>query len=325
MTYLDILTDICSQVADPELDTFKDRAKDHFDRALTSMIVSGEYVDADIKGYVKLKTDLSFSTNPYDASALKILKIAEVMPNPQVINNYSAYLKGFEELNLISQISKLYPEITEVFIYMVGVDVYVVFRTTPGAESLKETAFATHAQWDVTNDFDDSGGNAAFTWASNVTSTLTQIQANLAVAGVGSKQYKFTYTIAETTPFDGDGVATITTAFALTAKTLSLEPGTHTVYFKSAVAPTDFIISIVSGSDTEGTFSFDDVSLKQMITESNFDASSDELYMKYVEIIDSSTWTDASILTGTPFWFSGNFLRRGIKIAAATLLDEVNL
>ncbi|NHZ84277.1 MAG: hypothetical protein GWP19_00160 [Planctomycetia bacterium] len=143
--------------------------------------------------------------------------------------------------------------------------VIVVDEGTLAAESLSEVDFVTHANWDVTNDFDDTGGNAAFIWSANQTSTLTQIQANLAVAGVGSRWYKFTYTLAVTTAFDGDAAATITTSFALSAVSLEIvTAGTYTIYFKSAVTPTDFVISLVSGTDTEGTISYDDVTLKEI-------------------------------------------------------------
>ena len=189
MTYLQILTDICSRVADPDLDTYKERAKDHFLRALTTMVTSGEYIDSDIRGYIKLKTDLTFSTNPYNASALKILKISEIMPNPQTPNNYSVYYKEFEDLKLVSQVAKLQPEATEVFIFMVGISMYAVYKATG----------------------------------------------------------------------------------------------------------------------------------------SNFVPATATLYMKYVEIIDSSGWVDATVIDGTPYWISTNFIRRGIEIASKTLLDEVNL
>lgn len=325
MTYLEVLTDICSRVADPELDTYKDRAKDHFLRALASMITSGNFTENDIKGYIKLKTDLIFSTNPYDANALNILRIIDVMTDPLIPVDFSVYVKEFTDMKLISYIEELRPQATEVFIYQVGINIYVVYRKIPGAESLDEIDFATHAKWDVTNDFVDSGGNAAYTWSANQTSTLTQTAANQIVPAVANEWYQFTYTIDETTPFDGDGVATITTAYSLVAKTLPLTPGTHTVYFKSAAAPTDFIISIVSGSDTEGQFSFDNVTLKRLVVNSNFNPVSDVLMMKYVEDIDGTGWGDSTDLTVTPIFFTDNFIRRGIDIASKTLLDEVNL
>ena len=188
MTYLEILTDICSRVADPLLDTYKDRAKDHFNRALTNMIVAGEYIDSDIRGYIKLKVNLVFTVNPYDASALRILDVVEIMPTPITATTYSAYYKTFEEMKMVSGISELQPEPTEVFIYMVGISMYAVYSTP-----------------------------------------------------------------------------------------------------------------------------------------SNFTVATDTFYMKYIEIIDSSTWIDATILTGAPYWFSDNFLRRGIEMATKTLLDEVKL
>lgn len=142
--------------------------------------------------------------------------------------------------------------------------VIVVDEGTLAAESLDEVDFATHAKWTANNDLDDTGGNAAFIWSANQTSTLTQIQANLATAGVDAVWYLFTYTVTVTTAFDGDGAGTITTGFASSAVSLDLSAGTHSVYFKSKTTPVDFVISIVSGSDTEGTFEIDDVTLKEI-------------------------------------------------------------
>jgi len=48
MTYLEVLTDICSRVADPDLDSYKERAKDHFLRAIAMKINAGEYTEYDI-------------------------------------------------------------------------------------------------------------------------------------------------------------------------------------------------------------------------------------------------------------------------------------
>ena len=187
MTYLQILTDICSRVGDVYLDRYKERAKDHFLRAIVYMIKAGEYTDNDIKGYVKLKTDLTFTTNPLDISALKILKVDGIMPPPQTPNDFSVYYKEFNDLTLVSQVVELQPLITEVFVYPVGINLYAVFHAT-----------------------------------------------------------------------------------------------------------------------------------------SNFTAGSDALYLKYVEDIDSSAWIDATILTGTPYWFTRSFLRSGISEATRRLLEEVN-
>ena len=124
------------------------------------------------------------------------------------------------------------------------------------AESLDEIDFATHVNWDDAGDMDSENGNAAYTHSGG-TGTLTQVAADQNTAAVGNVWYEFTYTASG---YSGDVAATITTAYALTAETVSLVAGTHTITFKSAAAPTDFVLSYTSGS---GGSTIDNVSLKQ--------------------------------------------------------------
>ena len=141
----------------------------------------------------------------------------------------------------------------------------VADESTLAAETLDEVDFATNASWVDGNDWTYAAGvNVEFVWTAWQTSDLEQLSGDFVTAAVGSRWYVFTYTIAVTTAFDGDGAATITTTFALAAVDLNLTAGTHTVYFKSAAVPGDFVISVVSGSDTEGTFTIDDVTLKEI-------------------------------------------------------------
>lgn len=128
-----------------------------------------------------------------------------------------------------------------------------------GSESLNETTFATHAKWDVTGDGDDTGGNFTHTHATGA-STLTQTNANMAVAGVPRKWYRFDYTISSPS---GDATLAITTAWALQTQTLSTTAGTHTLYFLSNdnAATADFVIS---GTSSSGAITIDDVTLKQV-------------------------------------------------------------
>lgn len=137
-------------------------------------------------------------------------------------------------------------------------DVSIYGESTLGSESLNETAFTTHAKWDVTNGFTDSAGYANYAANASV-STLTQTSANMAVAGVASKWYKFTYTLSNKSY---SPTATITTAFALSAVSLTMTEGTHTLYFESAAVPGDFVIS-VPGQEY-GTFRLDDLTLKEL-------------------------------------------------------------
>lgn len=124
-----------------------------------------------------------------------------------------------------------------------------------GAEALNEGNFATHVKWDVTGDGDDTGGNFAHTHSAGV-STLTQTAANLAVAGIANRWYRFNYTVGGVA---NTVAAAITTAFASTSTSLTLTNGAHTTYFKSAAVPGDFVISCTSGA--AGAFTLDDLSL----------------------------------------------------------------
>ncbi|KKL48121.1 hypothetical protein LCGC14_2328700, partial [marine sediment metagenome] len=123
------------------------------------------------------------------------------------------------------------------------------------AEHLNENDFATHAKWNATNDFDDTGNNATYTWSANQTSSLTQTAANRLKVGTGNRKYKFIYNLTETVAFDGDGAITITsTGFASETITIPLTAGTGLfVELISKVTLGDFVIQIVSGTDTQGT------------------------------------------------------------------------
>lgn len=132
------------------------------------------------------------------------------------------------------------------------------------SESLNETDFATHVKWAVTGDFAFDASSVTFTYASGV-GTLTQAAADLAIAGKGSRWYKFVYTLTGASP--GDLACYITTSFASATQTLLV--GTANVaYFKSAATPTDFVLGC---SGTSGVLTFDDVSLKE-VTGGNINA-----------------------------------------------------
>jgi len=131
-------------------------------------------------------------------------------------------------------------------------------RTATGStEHLAETNFATHAKWDATGDWDDTGGNAAYTHSAG-SGNLTQTNANLANAGSNNTLYIFAYTV--TSP-SGDAAIQITNAFALSAQTLSISAGAQTKMFLSAVSASTADL-VIAGTSTSGGVTIDDVSLK---------------------------------------------------------------
>lgn len=149
-----------------------------------------------------------------------------------------------------------------------------------GSEVLTETNFATHANWDVTGDGDDTGGNFTYTDSTGV-GTLTQQSANFAVAATGNRWYAFTYTVSAST---GDCAANITTAFATSTTALTLTNGTHTTYVHTKATPGDFVISATS---TTGGFTIDDVTLKVL----NTSTSNYTIGVREIALIDTSRIT----------------------------------
>jgi hypothetical protein len=128
-------------------------------------------------------------------------------------------------------------------------------------ESLKNGAdFA--ANWGVTGDFAVGAGVATYTDATHI-GTLTQLAANQNTPAVGSRWYKFQYDVTANT-LAGTPVATITTLYSLAAQPLNLTiAASKVVYFKSAVAPTNFVISITG--TTAGAITFDNFSLTEIL------------------------------------------------------------
>jgi len=136
---------------------------------------------------------------------------------------------------------------------------YFPHDATLGSEVLSETAFATHANWDVTGDFDDSGGNATYTHSTG-SGTLTQESADFATSVTANKFYAFSYDVDT-----ASSVPTVTLKKGLFRKDYTLDvssTGTHTIYVQVAdiVANRNFIIE--AESDGACSFVLDDFTLK---------------------------------------------------------------
>jgi len=193
----------------------------------------------------------------FDASDFIVIgdRIASANWDPE---SYRIYIDS----NATNPATLIYGETDNELIRIHG-DLDVADYADVGSESLDETDFATHAKWDTTGDFDDTGGNATYIHSGGA-GTLTQTSANMLIAGVASELYAFTYTISGYTNADQASLPshTITTAFAASATKIPLSNGTHTVVFRAAAAPGDFVISVTSNNTCD--FTMDDVSLKRI-------------------------------------------------------------
>ena len=125
------------------------------------------------------------------------------------------------------------------------------------SESLTDTGFPNGTNWANVGDFGVPSGTGVYTHSGG-TGTLTQTSGQMAIAGVGSRWYKLTYTVSSQS---GDPACTITSAFPLSAETLTIADGAQTNIFTSAVSPANFVIDCTSSS---GGFTVDDMSLKEV-------------------------------------------------------------
>ena len=126
-------------------------------------------------------------------------------------------------------------------------------------EHLNETDFATHAKWDVTDGFNDGGGDAAYTHNA-AGGTLTQTESNRLISGEPETVYKLRYDV---TALVGSPTCEITTEFADTATDIPITSVANdkVLIFKSAKTLGNFTIN-VSASDVGESFTLDNLRLE---------------------------------------------------------------
>jgi len=153
MTYLEILTDICSRVADPLLDTYKERAKEHFLRAIAMRIEKKEFAEGDIPGFIKLKTNVDFGDagDTEDMNALKVYKIIDFFMPPGTDKDVIIDFQETVQLNRISALETLQPTKYDLFIYRVGNTLYAYTGATPNFTIGADNVYMKYIQ-----DIDDS-------------------------------------------------------------------------------------------------------------------------------------------------------------------------
>jgi hypothetical protein len=131
------------------------------------------------------------------------------------------------------------------------------------AESLTDIAFTDGTDWTGANDFTNPpAGDAEYIYSAG-NGTMTQDNADMAVVGVASRQYRAKYTVAVSVALNPATALTITNAFANTATVLTPTAGTNYTYFTSSsgAAAADFVIDVTGAS--AGSITLDDFSLRR--------------------------------------------------------------
>jgi hypothetical protein len=181
-------------------------------------------------------------------------------------------------------------------------------------EYLNENELTTHAKWDVTNDIDDSGGNATWTWADGDASTLTQSNANMLLQVRDNQVLQLTYEVSFSVPIaGGSGYAYVTVVCDSTAITLTEGSNAVSVVSNGSGSSGDFVINIDPDDNvTAGVFSIDDIYLtgyyESPLTIANGSSVTLTVPENAVEIIVDSYGTDISYEVGSQY-FQMNTLR----------------
>ncbi|MAE81517.1 MAG: hypothetical protein CMB80_02185 [Flammeovirgaceae bacterium] len=124
MRYFDVLTDICAQLNDPDMISLKDRAKDHFLRALAHLVNEGQFTESDISGYYKEGSIILITGQGLQLDSFKILKILSFYIHPTLIPDAGDEVwitpKSIEQMARINSTPALRPTKYDLFICRTG-------------------------------------------------------------------------------------------------------------------------------------------------------------------------------------------------------------
>lgn len=144
-------------------------------------------------------------------------------------------------------------------------------------EHLDQGNFTTVTSWTATNDITIDSLVAKWTWVDSVVSTLTQANADLAIAFEASQSVVLEYTVYDSFAVT-KGDVTFTIGGFCETSSLSLEAGDHTYYITtSASAATDDVVFSIKADPhvRSGIFSIDDVSIYSYPTSTLAQANAD--------------------------------------------------
>ena len=124
MLYFDVLQDICAQLNDPDMVSLKERAKEHFARALSHLINEGHYTESDIPGYYKSVDLTPDIKGEKDISQYKVLKIVNYVYSVGTTSASGAEViispKTLEQLSRMNSTPSLQPSKYDLFIVRQG-------------------------------------------------------------------------------------------------------------------------------------------------------------------------------------------------------------
>lgn len=153
------ITDITSQLGDPDKVQYEERAKDHFINAISELIRADSFTEEDLHGFVKLSTAVTFASGSEDISSLKALKILEMFMKPGLTGNptnVTITMKSDEEMRKINSVSIMQPMKDDLFIHKVGNTLYAyVAATSPNFTTGTDKVYMKYIEYPTRSVIDD--------------------------------------------------------------------------------------------------------------------------------------------------------------------------
>lgn len=157
--YSSVLTDICTQLADPDKTTYEERAKDHFLRAISYFITAGEFNEGDIFGYEKVDKTQAFVANECDIEALDVLYIKDITPPLTTLlaanARYSINLVDYKTAQEIVINPESHPSDEDVYVFRSGSVLYSIKSDSSNFTGLAGTFWLFYVK-DVAGGWNDS-------------------------------------------------------------------------------------------------------------------------------------------------------------------------
>lgn len=162
-SYSATITDITSQLGDPDGTEYSERAKDHFINAISELIKADSYTEEDLHGFVKLEKGITFLDGFENISALKVLKILELFMPPGQSGNVTITMKSDEEMRKINSVSIMQPMKDDLFIHKVGNTLYAyVTSDSPNFTFNSDTVYMKYIEYPTNTVIDDEELNDFF-------------------------------------------------------------------------------------------------------------------------------------------------------------------
>lgn len=167
-----------------------------------------------------------------------------------------------------------------------------ILWTSLWTESLTNWALTSWTSWTRTGDFALTSNAATYTHSTGAWS-ITQAQASLAVALVGNRWYKFTFTTSAAS-WTAPTIYIPNTVAQNTTQIREWTNWTYSIYFKTVSSPTDFVVSGLSG--TTWAVTLDTLSLKEVSGGSLY---SDNIITKTLGNLSTNWFVKTSWSNGT--------------------------